>query len=480
VDIARYRTLCRHREWPLLAGLALYAVSYVVFYPATFAILDEDAYVTQAYLFRAGRISYDNAQVSAPRFSVNMSGRTVGKYPPGNALFLVPFTWLGWRALFLSGLILAMLGTLVFRQILRELSPDTDPIWSMLYLMYPTVVLFSRTVMSDLPAATAVLVAAWLTLRQGRSTVTGGLVLGFACLIRYSNAIFIPVLLAMLISRTGKRGRTALVWTLGLAPGLVCVLLYNAYAFGGPFRFPMYLTGHFAPWFFWRNLGYYAVNLLLLYPLMLVAPLAAGPRRILLLGLPAWTLLLLYCFFSYIYDTPSLPLRLAVGTRYLLPAIPFFTLGYAIVLGRLEARFRQGAALKYLVLAALLTVSVIIQCRHQGVLRTQDRYRRMLYDAVPENALLLCNADASELVSHAWGPRRVREYITFNAPVPLQREISDTDTVYAAMLRRPGRNYQVDRTLFETLVRRSGPARLVVETEDPLWFRVYCLKPSAR
>jgi hypothetical protein len=463
-----------------LAGLALYAVLFVVLYPATFAILDEDAYVTQAYLFRAGRISYDNAPVSAPRFSVNTAGRTVGKYPPGNALWLIPFTWLDWRALFTSGLVLAIAGTLIFRQILRELSPDTDPVWSMLYLLYPTVVLFSRTVMSDLPAATAVLAATWLLLRQGRSTLASGLVLGIACLIRYSNAVFIPVLLVILMTRTRKRGHASLIWILGLVPGLLCVFLYNAYAFGGPFSFPMFLTGHFAPWFFWRNLGFYAVNLLLLYPLMLLAPLAAGRKHLLVLGLPAGSLLVLYCFFSYIYDTPSLPHRLSIGTRYLLPAIPFFALGYAIVLGRLETRVKNGAVLKYLILAGLIALSAVMQYRHQVVLKAQVRYRSVLYDAVPEDALLICNPDASELVSHAWGPRQVREYITFNAPVPLLREISRTGTVYAAMLRKRDRDYQVDRAVFETLLMRSGPARLVAEIEEPIWFRVYCLKPSAR
>ena len=461
--------------------MALYAVSFVVFYPATFAILDEDAYVTQAYLFRTGRITYDDAPVSAPRLSVTMvSGRTVGKYAPGNALLLLPFTWLGWRALFLSGLVMAILGTLILREILRLLSPETDPTWSMLYLLYPTVVLFSRTLMSDLPATTAVLAATWLVLRQGRAVLASGLALGFACLVRYTNAIFIPVLFVILMSRTDRRGRTALVWILGLVPGLACVLAYNSYAFGGPLRFPMYLTGHFAPWYFWRNLGYYAVNLLLLYPLMLLAPLATGRKRILTLGLPAAAVVTLYCFFSYIYNPPSLPLRLAIGTRYLLPGIPFFTLSYAITLGRIEARIRQGAAIRYLVLAGLLTLSVALQYRHQAELRTQDRYRRLLYDSVPDNALLLCNPDASELVSHAWGPRRVREYITFNAPVPLKREIARADTVYAAMLQRPGRDYGTDRAVFETLIQGSGSARLVVETEKPLWFRVYRLKPSAR
>jgi hypothetical protein len=457
--------------------LALYAVVYIVFYPATFAILDEDAYVTQAYLFRSGRISYDNSPVSAPILSVDMTGHTVGKYAPGNAFFLLPFTWLGWRWLFVSGLILAILGTLIFRQILRELSPETDPVWSMLYLLYPTVVMFSRTLMSDLLAATAVMAATWLVLRRGRTVWVSGLVLGFACLVRYSNAIFIPVLFVILVTRSRQRTRTAFVWLLGLVPGILCVLLYNGYAFGGMTRFPMYLTGHFGIWYFWRNLGYYAVNLLILYPLMLIAPLVAGRRRMLVLCLPAGVLIVLYCFFSYIYDTPSLPLRLVVGNRYLLPAIPFFTLGYAMMLGWLEVRVRRGDVLKYLVLGTLMALAVVIHYRHQGVLRTQEQYRRILYDTVPENALLLCNVEASKLVSHAWGPRRVREYTTFNAPVPLAREIERNDTIYAAMLSRPGRNYGVDRAVFETLVQRSGTARLVAGTERPLWLRVYCLRP---
>jgi 4-amino-4-deoxy-L-arabinose transferase-like glycosyltransferase len=341
--------------WLLYVGAALYVLTFIVLYPRTFAIVDEDAYLTQTFLFRAGRLSYEGSGIPAPHMTVETAGRAVSKYPPGNALFLLPFTLFGWRAVFVSGLLLALAGTCLFRLILRRLAPEADPAWSLLYLFYPAVVLFSRTIMSDLLAATLVLAAFYCLLRSGagarmsadahgraRMALVSGLVLGLACLVRYSNAVFVPVFLALLagVARTntdehGRIRRAMLLFVAGFAPPAGLTLAYNAYAYGAPFSFPMYLTGHFSPAYFFHNAWYYGTCLLMLYPLMLVAPLGAGKGLRLLLGLPAGVLLVLYCFFSYTYDVPDLPARLTIGIRYLLPALPFFVLAFVVTADRL-------------------------------------------------------------------------------------------------------------------------------------------------
>jgi hypothetical protein len=438
--------------------------------------------------------SYERSPIPPPHMTVETAGRQVSKYPPGNSLFLVPFTLPGWRAVFLSGLLLALAGTGLVALILRRLSPVTDPAWSLLYLCYPAVVIFSRTVMSDLLAATAVLAAFNCLVRRGKWLALSGLFLGFGCLVRYSSVVFLPafVLLAArrqgwgqvfsglghsggIIDRRNPWSSGALVLG-GFAPFAALIMLYNAWAFGGPLSFPMYLTGNFSARYFAGNAAYYGASLLLLYPLMLLSPLAAGRGRRLLLGLPAYGLFLLYCFFSYTYTVPGLAARLTVGMRYLLPAIPFFVIGFAIAAGNLLKHLRGIAWLKYAAIGAMVASSVVVQIEHGRYLRVQDGYRQALYAALPKDALLLCNKDVSELVSYAWGARTWRHYVEFNEPVAVDSEIAAAPAVYAAIIQKPGRYNEAEASIFDGLLARFPGRALVTEIEKPYRFRLYRLK----
>ena len=462
--------------WLLLVGAALYVLTFLVLYPRTVAIVDEDAYLTEAFLFRTGRLSYEGSPVPAPHMTVESGGHLVSKYPPGTSLFLLPFTLPGWRAVFVSGLLLALAGTALAGLILKRLAPEADPAWALFYLFYPAVVLFSRTLMSDLLAATLVLAAFYCLLRSRGWLLASGLLLGLACLVRYSNAVFVPVFLALALRQPGARVKSVQLLLAGVAPPAALILAYNAFAYGSPLSFPMYLTGHFSPAYFPHNVWYYGTALLILYPLMLVAPLLAGKGRRLLLGLPAYALLALYCFFSYTYDVPSLPARLTVGVRYLLPGLPFFILAFGIAADRLARRLRGVSWLKYAALIAMALLSVAIQSRHDSLLRVQTDYQRLLLANVPRSALLLCDKDVSELVGYAWGWREYRHISEFNVPVRLDSAIAGNRPLYAAMAEKPGSENTVELTLFETLLAKFPDRAIVAETRNPWLFRLYRLR----
>jgi len=457
--------------------MGLYAITFIILYPPVFAIVDEDAYLTQTMLFRSGHLSYDNSPVPAPHMTVNMAGKQVSKYPPGNSVFLLPFTFVGWQGVFLSGLLLALAGTWLFRLILAKLKPDADPVWSLLYLTYPAVVLFSRTVMSDLLAATMVLLAFYFLLLRNRYSFGAGLALGFACFVRYSNAVLVPILFLLVILYSRQKFRASLLFLIGLLPFAALIAGYNTYAFGGPFCFPMYLTGRFSWAYFPRDLWFYTKNLLLLYPLMLFSPLVVGKTRGLLLGLPAYAVFIAYSFFSYIHVVPSLAQRLTVGMRYLLPAVPFFILAWVIALDSFSRRTRPLSSLKYVIVGAMFVLSVCIQYRHQCYLKVQNHYRALLYKSVPKSALIVCNKDISELINYAWGWRDYREFAVFNAPVPLRRTIETRDTVYAGLLQKPGQTSFVELTVFESLLFLYPERQPVLTTQEPYILRIFLLKP---
>jgi 4-amino-4-deoxy-L-arabinose transferase-like glycosyltransferase len=459
----------------LLAGAALYVLTFLALYPRTTAIVDEDAYLTEAFLFRTGRLSYEGSPIPAPHMTVRSDGRLTSKYPPGTSLFLLPFTLFGWRGVFVSGLLLALAGTALFSLILKRLAPELDPAWALLYLFYPSVVLFSRTVMSDLLAATLVLAAFYCLLRRKGWPLASGLILGLACLVRYSNAIFVPVFLLLALRPAGSRPRSALLLLGGFAPLAGVTAAYNAYAYGSPFSFPFYLTGQFSPAFLLHNALYYGAALMILYPLMLAAPLGAGRGRRLLLGLPAYAVLGLYCFFSYTYDVRNLPARLTIGLRYLLPGVPFFILAFVLAADRLLGRLRAGW-LKYAAVGGMALLSVAIQVRHDRFLGVQAGYQRLLLDNVPKSALLLCDAGVSELVGYAWGWRDYRHIAEFNVPIPLDSVLNGDRPLYAGLTEKPGSDNPVVLTVFEALLARFPQRTLVAETRTPWRFRLYRLR----
>jgi 4-amino-4-deoxy-L-arabinose transferase-like glycosyltransferase len=462
--------------WLLVAGAVLYLLTFLALYPRTIAIVDEDAYLTEALLLRSGRLSYEGSGIPAPHMTVEQNGHLSSKYPPGNSLLLLPFTWFGWRAVFVYGLLAALAGTLLVALLLKRLEPEADPAWALLYLFYPAVVLFSRTIMSDLPAATLVLAAFYFLLRGRGWVVLSGFLLGLACLVRYSNAVFFAVFLVLALRTRGSRLRSGLMLGAGFLPLLALVFGYNAFAYGSPFSFPMYLTGHFSPAYFFHNFWYYGVALVVLYPLMLFAPFGAGRGKRLLLGLPAYSLLFFYCFFSYTFDVPSLASRLTIGVRYLLPAVPFFVIGFAVVADRLVQRLRGTAGLKYAALAGMALLSIAIQRRHDRYLAVQADYQQLLLENVPGSALLLCDKDVSELVGYAWGWRDWRHFSEFNVPVMLDSAASGRRPLYAATAERSGEKNAVELTLFETLLARFPDRTLVADTESPWRFRLYRLR----
>ena len=460
----------------LLVGAALYVLTFLFLYPRTIAIVDEDAYLTGSFLYRSGRLTYEESPIPAPHMTVETDGRLASKYPPGNSFFLVPFTWFGWRAVFLSGLLLALTGTALFALVLRRLTPEADPTWALLYLFYPAVVLFSRTIMSDLLAATLVLAAFYCLLRRSGWLLCSGFLVGLACLVRYSSVIFVPVFLLLALRPAGPRLRSGLLLLVGFAPPAVLTLAYNDSAYGGPLSFPMYLTGHFSPTYFPHNAWYYGTALLVLYPLMLAAPFGAGKGRRLLLGLPAYGLLFLYSFFSYTYDVPDFAGRLTIGLRYLLPAVPFLVTAFAVVADSVARRLRGGDWLKYVALVLMAGLSVAVQARHSRYLSVQASYQRLLLDNVPDSALLLCDKDVSELVGYAWGWREYRHIAEFNVPVQLDSALGGRRPLYAGSADRSGQENPVELTLFETLLARFPDRTLVAETALPWRFRLYRLR----
>lgn len=485
VIIARVRLKPTHQRRFLVAGMLVWAVGYLVFYPPTTAIVDEHAYLTQSYLFRSGHLSYDGSPVPVAHQSVDRrdaGGHIVSKYPPGNGLWLLPFTLLGWRWIFVSGLILALAGTALVAAIICRLKPEADPALALLFLCYPAVTVFSRTVMSDMPATVAGLAAFYCLLRGRGLYVAAGALLGLACLFRYPMVVLVLPFAAIVLwqrrqenswkpgVRAQKRGSGLVLFLAGFAPLALLILGYNNYAYGGPLRVPLSSDDRFSLTYLVRNLLYYGLNLTVWYPLLILGPVAAGRQHRLPLGLPALALLLLYGCFSYIHPGP-LPERLVLGMRYLLPALPFFVVGYALAVERFVSLAGIRRGLIYAGLWVLIAGALMLQGVHQRRLQIQTEYQALLYAALPEDAILVCDKEVSEMINVAWGWRDNRYYGWLDPDTLLADR-----PLFAAALTRPGLVHPEAMARLDSLVQKFPGRTLVLSRDRPYRFWLYRLR----
>lgn len=471
----RYQKFRSKRAWALWVGILFYVVSFFIFYPRITAIVDENAYLTQAFLYKSGKLVYDNAPVPASILTFDMreaGGHIVSKYPLGNSLWLVPFLsvgW-GWRAVFLSGLLCALIGTWLIALILRAIAPDIDPVWSLLYLFYPTVVVFSRTVMSDLPATTAVLGSFYLLLRGSGWVFLSGILLGIAALFRYPMLILvIPFLVLLFLHK--RQFKEVAFFLIGLLPLILLILIYNRYAFGSFFRVPMWETDRFGIEYLPHHFLFYSIPLVIWYPLMLFSPFLATKGHRPTLFLPPLTLLLFYATFSFTPSVKNLFEQVVIGLRYLLPALPFFIIGFALGLERITKNIPINPSGRKLGLIIPALIAVVAQFHHHRYLKNQEFYAQTLLAVVPPDGIVAGNKDVVELLNVAWGWRAWLPIDSLNN----DRLLTDRP-VYLALLEKSAQTEPEMRTKIAALLEKFPNRNLVTQVDQPQFFQIFRLR----
>jgi hypothetical protein len=398
-----------------------------VFYPPAIAIKDEAMYLAEAYVLRAGTIFSDVAGVPV-WISFGHAGHTALVYPPGMGALLLPFTFFDWRAVFVLNLVLQVGGFLLFRQLLKDVG--LNPGWAVLYLFFPPLLLFSRTVMTEVPSTLATVAALVLYSRGRRGLVGAGLVLGLSLFLRYANLVVfgglvLGALTAELADRRSPRSMGSPWLVAGFVPGFLLFSLYNLAAHG-QLSAPGYAASGvhlFGPEFLPRHLVFYGFALLAVYPLMLVAPLVyRGPLRREILVMTATVVLVMSAYY-YVDDGHGLAQNLLVGYRLLLPVVPAFLVAYVGALERLPLPRLALPA----VTAILFAVAVVVSVSHQAHLRDAAAARDLITRNTCQAALI--NDEATKFFSPAWGSRPFTVY----DPARPDRlpDVTHADVVYA-------------------------------------------------
>lgn len=386
----------------LWLGAFPFIAAFLIHYPPIWTYMDENIYIGLANTLRHGTIYADQAGIQIPFLSWNGEHR-VAKYPLGMPLLIAGASSGGWQAMFLINTVAVLMGFLLFVRWLR--AEGLHPWYAWLYLYYPTLIFYSRTVMADVLCMLTVFASCWYFRRK--RYLLAGLLAGIAPHTKITGALLFPVLF---VAGAAREDRWAVLRKLlaGAFPGLAALLLYNFATTGRFLISPYALTGEPPPSFayFRTNLALFAQSLFLLYPLMPVF-LCVGWKRF---RLPA-VFTLLFSLFNTCVPTSWItgnqwsewPQRLVLQDRYLLPVIPFFLLMYADGLDRLS----KGRAARWLPLALvpLLISAGLIHSKHQEYLGELRSSQKILYETVPEQAALFVNYDALHLVNDIYGKR---------------------------------------------------------------------------
>jgi hypothetical protein len=416
------------------AGIAVGIALHLLFYPSIYAFFDEAAYFAMTEVFRSGSFRPGPSDV-LPSW-VFLGGHRIPDYPYGMPLLLLPLSHIGWPAVFIAGLAAHLAGAFYFSRLLRTFDLD-HPFLIWLYLFHPAMLFYSRTIMSDLPAAALILAGASYYYRE--SGWKTGLCFGLSLLIRPTGIAFmIPFLLAAFVQPARKPAAISALFV----PAALVAFFLNPIAYGVPavdwYRACAGVIPLFSVSYFSGNFLFYLAALMLSWPLMALAPFfARRTRRFEMLGSIASGLF----FFSLYYfrDHFGSPARdLVFGIRFMLPAVAFLLLMYAEALN--PWLVKMGAVQVRLLAGTIAAMALVIHAGHQHSLRPQLAMKESIYRSTPENSTLIYDQFSSELMQRAWGDREFIYWKDFDKSLPEFLEQADFEKgVYLITRKEPGK-----------------------------------------
>ncbi len=323
----------------VLAILAIYTVSFFAFYPQLATNDDEARYIRQARLMLEGTTT---ATWEDP-LTGEILKKQPSKYPVGTAALIAPFLWAfgepgAWLPPFLS-LLVAVVCTA------RWLADDgRSPLYSLLVLGFPAVIVLGRVSISDAPSMAIVALGLWLFWRgldRGPGWwLAAGFAAGGSIFFRETNAIAFVALFAGTVLRR-DRGWWALV--VGGLAGISLRVVSNFLAYGdwlyargaGPLGFGL----HAIP----DNALLHFLALFVFMPGGLVFAYAYRGRRRPEILVTVTLFVLVYLFHWFGPPASGFVKRLVVELRYFAPLLPILAFATAESAPRLWRRLVEGS-----------------------------------------------------------------------------------------------------------------------------------------
>lgn len=395
---------------------AVSAGLFLCFYPPIFAFRDEGIYLSLAQVFKAGTIFIEKTTVPLSLY-VERNGHHLPFYPPGNPLLLIPFTWAGWKGVFVMGLCMHLIGAFFFRKVAALFDCD-HAVTLLLYVFFPSFIFYSRTIMSDIPSLAFFMTAYYFYFKPRPSKALAGVFFGLTLFFRVSNVVVLSAFalgLGIQSLRT-RRWNDFLAFCGAAAPFAAAMGFYNTAVYGSPFLsgYSQVFSGvkNFSPAFFASNARHYLLILNVVYPFMML--LFFKNRRIACLETLLLTVFLLI-FFSFYYFQDRYPqtgMALILGNRFFYPVIPFFILAFGKLCQNILSTLSEKPQkiLIVLLLFSMSAASAIIQWKHNAYLQRQAAERDFIYQNTDEGDAVIYDGNVAELIQGIWGKRLYIDY----------------------------------------------------------------------
>ena len=381
------------RDWKLLAiAMMGYAALYLIFFPPLPGIIDEIGYINQATFWSRGAISAEGAGISSVGDLAFARGRHVSYRHPGMSVLLLPFVKVG-EGMFALGLVIQIAITFVAGRILRQWR--ISPIWALLVLFHPTLLLYSRTVMADGVATLMVLVAFLSLYTLKRPYLLMGLVLGFATGTRMQSAIFLVALGTWTLFQRDYKGVLSMA-AASLVSG-VPLVIFNWTLFHSITGY-QFSEGFISATHIINNVPFDLLALTCIWPMMLPIALLNRrvPKRAAVIAAVTSHFALLACY-HHRDQASSLLETLVVWPRLLQPIIPLLILSYCHALSTRIRRPMPTATIALVIVACLAAQSAVFW-RHQNHLKWLLAAKKETYLKLQPESRVLMNAQALKLV----------------------------------------------------------------------------------
>uniref|UniRef100_A0A7C4XF52 Glycosyltransferase RgtA/B/C/D-like domain-containing protein n=1 Tax=candidate division WOR-3 bacterium TaxID=2052148 RepID=A0A7C4XF52_UNCW3 len=449
----------------LFIGFILFSIIYFLFYPQTTGIVDESAYLSMAWTFQKGNFYYNRVGISSAPALIMINGNSISRYPPGNSVLLIPFTLFNWKFAFLRGYILMGIGYLLFIILLSHF--HISALYAFLFLFHPTLILYSRTLMSDLPACIFSLLGLLFFIKK--KYLIAGIILSLGFAIRYPlSLISISFGLILLFQGLKNSYLPFIKFLVGSLFGLIPLFLYHLYCFGN-------LTGPMSAnmiGFSLKNFPFMAGQFLLflniLYPFLFFLSFFTRLKERWIFIIPSLVFLLFFSF-QYFIDTGSNFFEsIVMGQRYIVPIIPYLLFPYLEILNRIKIINKL-----LMVFILILFISGIgINYKHQQFLRRQIYYQTELYRFTKDAELIICNKDVYELINPFIKPVKWISFEDQGKPISLDEYRNSDEIIYLACL---AKNEKMKEIFQEVLNQFENEEEFYTET-NPYYFTLWKLR----
>jgi hypothetical protein len=424
----------------VVAGVLIYLVGLLCFFPDVITQHDEARYLEMAYAFSKGSPCLDDVDPLSGRVRCVPGAQFL---PGTSALMALPVTLFGWRGAYLVPALALAAATLCTALWVRE--AGRCPLFALMVLGYLPSLVLGRVAQSDVPSTALAALGLWLFWADGPDRrarwAASGFIAGLSLSVRETNALlFAPLYLGALIRR--EAGIGALI-----AGGLAGSLLRPLSAwlvFGDPFYvFPVRPT--FALSNVPGNLPLYAMALLVLVPAGLIGGLLYRGERWPEIVATVSLFCALYLSFGYRGQSSGLLRELILGPRYFAPLTPLLTFAAAEALPRLWAGIRArvgsgaaGAMTRITSVGVRLWVAGVLIMAfavHPVVDRLTDslgRFREAIYAHSAAGSVVVVNWVDKKLVNPMFGERQ-RFYFEHLTPEIFDRLLARNGTITVAL-----------------------------------------------